>query len=121
MIKSAQMRLFQVMLQDIFKLKSRVNFRKCKVIRYDGDSCFGDYWGESIGRGKFSHKIRIATSEIKSDFDLFATMAHEYVHAWQMEELLDLDHDKESGFETWRDYFLKHYQIDIVSMQPSEA
>jgi hypothetical protein len=118
MIKSVTMRLFQLILQNEFGLKNRVNFRKTKIIRYDGDSCFGDYWGESVGRNKFSHKVRIATSEIKSDMDLFATMAHEYVHAWQMENRLDLDHDQESGFEKWREHFLKYYQVDIVSMQP---
>lgn len=118
MIKSATIRLFENILRDEFKLKSRIHINKCRVIRYDGDSCFGDYRGESIGRGKFMHKIRIATSEVKSDYDLFATLAHEYVHAWQMEKLLDLDHDSKSGFTKWKNYFKAYYQIDIESMQP---
>jgi hypothetical protein len=114
MIKSDKARLFQLMLQDEFKLKHRVNFTKCKVLRFDGDSCMGMYEGEKVGK-KCHHKIRIATSEIKSDFDLFSTLAHEYVHAWQMENDLDITHDKQSGFTQWRDYFNKNYAVDLVS------
>lgn len=114
MIRSDKTRLFQLMLQDEFKLKHRVNFAKTKVLRFDGDSCMGMYEGEKVGK-KYNHKIRIATSEIKSDFDLFSTLAHEYVHAWQMENDLDITHDKQSGFTQWRDYFNKNYAIDLVS------
>lgn len=115
MIRSADVRLFQVMLQDIFELKSRVNFRKNRVIRMDGDSCFALYEGHKITNKKFFHIIRLATSEILDNLDLFATMAHEYVHAWQMENDKELDHEKE--FETWREYFKTWYNVDIVSMK----
>ena len=117
MIKSATMRLFENILRDEFGLRSRVHVSKNNVIRYDGDSSFGDYRGEALGRGKFMHKIRVATSEVKSDTDLFATLAHEYVHAWQMERGRDLDHDVKSGFVNWRKFFLAYYGVDIVSMQ----
>jgi hypothetical protein len=115
MIRSDNVRLFQLMLQDEFKLKSRVNFAKCKVLRFDGDSCMGMYEGDKISDKKYNHKIRFATSEIKSDIDLFTTLAHEYVHAWQMENDNDLGHDKKSGFTQWRDYFNKNYGVDLVS------
>jgi uncharacterized protein YjaZ len=115
MIRSDNVRLFQLMLQDTFKLKHRVNFAKTKVLRFDGDSCMGMYEGEKTGK-KYNHKIRIATSEVKSDLDLFSTLAHEYVHAWQMEKDIDLDHDTASGFTQWRNYFNAYYGIDIVSM-----
>jgi hypothetical protein len=116
MIRSDNAKLFQLMLQDEFKLKHRVNFAKTKVLRFDGDSCMGMYEGENISDKKIIHKIRIATSEVKSDLDLFSTLAHEYVHAWQMEHGFDLDHNRESGFTQWRDYFQAYYGIDIVSM-----
>ena len=115
MIKSDKTRLFQLILQDEFKLKSRVNFAKTKVIRFDGDSCMGLYEGEKISAKKYNHKIRFATSEIKSDMDLFSTLAHEYVHAWQMEQDKDITHDAESGFVNWRKYFLAYYNVDLVS------
>lgn len=115
MIKSDKTRLFQLILQDEFKLKSRVNFAKTRVLRFDGDSCMGMYEGETNGKNKWLHKIRVATSEVKTDEDLFSTLAHEYVHAWQMEHGLDLGHDTESGFTQWRDYFQKNYRLDIVS------
>jgi hypothetical protein len=115
MIKSDMMRLFQLILQDEFKLKSRINFAKTKVLRFDGDSCMGMYEGEKISNKKYNHKIRIATSEVKTPKDLFSTLAHEYVHAWQMEQNKDLDHDTKSGFTNWRKYFLAYYGVDIVS------
>jgi hypothetical protein len=116
MIRSDKARLFQLMLQDEFKLKHRVNFAKTKVLRFDGDSCMGMYEGENISDKKINHKIRVATSEVKTDKDLFSTLAHEYVHAWQMEHGFDLDHDTASGFTQWRNYFNAYYGIDIVSM-----
>ena len=115
MIRSDKTRLFQLILQNEFKLKSRINFAKTKVLRFDGDSCMGMYEGEKISAKKYNHKIRLATSEIKSDRQLFSTLAHEYVHAWQMENDQDLAHDKKSGFTQWREYFHKNYQIDLVS------
>jgi hypothetical protein len=115
MTRSDKFKLFQLMLQDEFNLKHRVNFAKCKVLRFDGDSCMGMYEGEKISEKKINHKIRFATSEIKSDLDLFTTLAHEYVHAWQMENDLDICHDSESGFTEWREYFKTFYDIDIVS------
>lgn len=117
MIKSADMRLFQLMLQDIFKLNNRVNFRKTKVIRLDGDSCFALYEGYKLNGKKAVHTIRLATSEILDNLDLFATMAHEYVHAWQLENDRELDHDTDSGFTMWRNYFNTNYGVDIVSMK----
>jgi hypothetical protein len=118
MIKSDKLRLFQLMLQDEFELKNRVNFAKTRVLRFDGDSCMGMYEGDKISDKKINHKIRFATSEIKTDLDLFSTLAHEYVHAWQMEKDKELDHDTESGFTHWRNYFKAYYDIDIVSFNP---
>ena len=115
MIRSDKARLFQLILQDTFKLKSRVNFAKTKVLRFDGDSCMGMYEGEKLSAKKYNHKIRVATSEIKSDEDLFSTLAHEYVHAWQMEHDKDLGHDTKTGFTQWRNYFKAYYNIDLVS------
>lgn len=115
MIKSDAIRLFELILQDEFKLKSRINLSKTKVLRFDGDSCMGMYEGYKISDKKFNHRIRFATSEVKTDEDLFTTLAHEYVHAWQLENGKELDHDKESGFTKWRKYFNEKYNADIVS------
>ena len=115
MIRSDKTRLFQLILQDEFKLKHRVNFAKNKVIRFDGDPCMGMYEGTKFSEKKIAHKIRLSTSEIKSDKQLFCTLAHEYVHAWQMENNQDLGHDTKSGFTQWRDYFNKNYRVDLVS------
>ena len=115
MIKSDKARLFQLILQDEFNLKHRVNFAKNKVIRFDGDPCMGMYEGTKFSEKKIAHKIRLSTSEIKSDRQLFCTLAHEYVHAWQMENNQDLGHDAKTGFTQWRKYFNDTYKVDIVS------
>ncbi|MFZ9610925.1 MAG: hypothetical protein ACO294_09520 [Methylococcales bacterium] len=115
MIKSDTIRLFELILQDEFKLKSRINLSKTKVLRFDGDSCMGMYEGYKISNKKFNHRIRFATSEVKTDEDLFSTLAHEYVHAWQLENDKELDHDTKSGFTAWRNYFMTNYNSDIVS------
>jgi len=115
MIRSDTFKLFQLMLQDEFKLKHRIHFAKNKVLLYDGASCMGMYIGEKFSEKKILHKIRIATTEVKSDIDLFTTLAHEYVHAWQMENDLDIAHNAESRFTEWREYFKCYYDLDIVS------
>jgi hypothetical protein len=115
MKKSDKLKLFQLLLQDEFKLKHRVNFAKNKFLRFDGDPCMGMYEGTKFSEKKIIHKIRLSTSEIKSDRDLFCTLAHEYVHAWQTEHDLDLGHDDKSGFTQWREYFNDTYKVDIVS------
>jgi len=115
MIRSDTFKLFQLMLQDEFKLKHRIHFAKNKVLLYDGDSCMGMYIGEKFSEKKIFHKIKIATTEVKSDIDLFTTLAHEYVHAWQMENDLDIAHTTESRFTEWREYFKCYYDLDIVS------
>jgi Zn-dependent peptidase ImmA (M78 family) len=114
MIKSDKIRLFQLILQDEFNLKHRINFAKNKVIRFDGDPCMGMYEGTKFSEKKINHKIRLSTSEIKSDRQLFCTLAHEYVHAWQMENNQDLGHDTKTGFTQWRKYFNDTYKVDIV-------
>lgn len=47
---------------------------------------------------------------------IFATMAHEYVHAWQEENELELAHSGQKQFRIWRDYFKEYYNLDIISM-----
>ena len=56
MIRSDKTRLFQLILQDEFKLKHRVNFAKTKILRFDGDSCMGMYEGEKISPKKYPNK-----------------------------------------------------------------
>lgn len=106
--------LFRLILEAEFRLKNRVNFRQRDRILFDGAECFGDYWGEPLDSGGFQHKIRVATSEVHTPEALFATLAHEYVHAWQMETGRELDHDLASGFAGWQEHFQRHYGIDIL-------
>ena len=43
-------------------------------------------------------------------------MAHEYVHAWQVENDCELLHDESSKFEYWINYFKVRFELDIVGI-----
>ena len=115
MIKLVDIRLFENILQDIFKLKSRPHIRVSQEIKFDGDSCYGLYTGEPYNK-RFLHKIRVSRAEINNNEQLFATMAHEYVHAWQMENNKEVDHEIDSKFEYWVNYFNIRFNINIIGM-----
>ena len=116
MIRAGELELFEYMLQDIFLLKSKPVTRFSRQIKYQRDECYGFYDGEPVSNNRFWHKIRISRKLIKTSEALFSTMAHEYVHAWQMEKGLEVLHDKESKFDYWHNYFLVRFNIDIVGV-----
>ena len=93
----------------ILRYKPRMKYPM--QITLDGGECYG-VWNCDEYRGRFHHKISIAIDMIESDALLFATIAHEYVHAWQMEAGLDREHDNTS-FLTWAKYFKKFYGVEI--------
>ena len=43
-------------------------------------------------------------------------MAHEYVHAWQVENDKELLHNESSKFEYWINYFNMRFETDIVGI-----
>lgn len=72
-------------------------------------SCWGMYEGEWV-KNKLKHRIEYnykTTDEI-----IFATLAHEYVHAYQMEKDEELEHDN-STFIFWEKYFWEYYGIRL--------
>lgn len=114
MLHRVDLRLFEIMLQDILQLKYRPNLRLSRSIKLDGDICYGLYEGEYIGRGKYIHTIRLNKSQILDNVALFATLAHEYVHAWQMENDYEVDH--EDSYIKWCAVFHVDYGVDITNM-----
>ena len=116
MIRAGELELFEHMLQDIFNLKCKPVTKFSRQIKYQRDECYGFYDGEPVSKNRFSHKIRISRKLIKTSEQLFSTMAHEYVHAWQLEKGLDVYHNKECKFDYWHNYFNVRFNIDIVGI-----
>jgi len=112
-IKHVDIALFEAVLKDIFKLKCKPYISKVKTLKFDGDACLGMYDGYEKNPGKFVHKIRIARDCATDVYQLFGTIAHEYIHAWQHENNLEVDHSVASGYTKWQKYFQKHFKIEV--------
>lgn len=108
--------LFKLILQDEFCLKSEPKIVIKKLLELDGEHCFGLYYGDKIKK-RFRHKIKISKLENQSVITLFNTLAHEYIHCWQLENDFDCLHDTETMFEVWREYFINKYQIDVIGLE----
>ena len=116
MIKSGQLELFETILLDIFKLKKKPTVVYSRQIRFNNSDCYGLYCKIDTKKS-YQHKIRVSRKYIKNPEQLFGVLAHEYVHAWQIENDKELDHGILGGFMNWTLYFLKHYDIDIVYVE----
>ena len=98
-----------------FKLKSKPIIKVLKSVRMENCECYGIYTGVKFSYNTYEHEIKISKILNKTDICLFNTIAHEYVHCWQLENRLPLAHDKNSGFKMWRKYFKQFYKIDLTS------
>jgi hypothetical protein len=112
-IHKVDIALFSQILRDCMGLKVMPVIRVKSQVKMTGDLCFGLYEGDIV-KNKFVHKIIIAKSMVKSRKALFATIAHEFVHAWQMENSVEVDHSVGSSYEAWYFYFKTAYNIDIT-------
>ncbi len=110
---------FAAILQTEFCLEYPVKIvqKKFLNIEENGKSfeCWGLYYSRYSAKGNLkSHKIEFCNRcEIR---EIFATIAHEYVHAWQEENELKLGHTEQKQFRIWHEYFLEYYQADIIKM-----
>lgn len=113
-MKQVDIALFCAILKGELPLQVAPTVRVSKQIKFEGDKCFGLYEGENFG--KFEHKIRVSRKECKGPVDLFATLAHEFIHAWQLENDYEVDHSRKAQFKAWKKFFSSAYGVDIVSM-----
>jgi Zn-dependent peptidase ImmA (M78 family) len=59
---------------------------------------------------------RMYILETLSPIQVFATIAHEYVHIWQeVNEYEKFGHMECEGFRQWQEYFKQAYNVDIVA------
>lgn len=105
--------LFQSIAETEIKIYRPVVLQVCKTVTLEGAYCVGLYQDEYD-----YHLIKISRAEIWNPRELFATIVHEYVHAWQSENNRRLTHTLKSGFENWRGYFQLNYGVDIAGFNP---
>lgn len=105
--------LFQSIAETEIKIHRPVVLQVCKTVTLDGYYCVGLYEDRED-----YHLIKVSRAEIWNPRELFATIVHEYVHAWQSENNRQLTHTRKSGFENWRGYFQLNYGVDISGFNP---
>lgn len=102
--------LFTLILDDIFQLKYTPKvIRKPRLLWNNKHECWGLYYGETNNKGKIKHRIEYQFTHDKER--IFTTIAHEYVHAWQNEHGLNLEHSEQKEFRKWKKYFEKHFNV----------
>lgn len=94
---------------NIFKLKYPVRVKYVKSLKWGKSPCCGIYEWNS---GKKIHVIKVDSSLIGQE--LVNTIAHEYIHAWQCENRLKLNHGL--VFKWWAE-FLTTYGYTIAKYQ----
>lgn len=85
--------------------------QKNLIWKKTNEACFAIYWGR-----KHSHKITIHSDVFKCPVMLFATMAHEYIHAWQEENGYSKMRHNNDQFPEWAKYFKKAHFVDVIKM-----
>jgi hypothetical protein len=101
--------LFQSIAESEIRLCKPVSLRVCKTVKLNSVYCVGLYEDEWD-----YHSIKISRAEIWNPVELFATIIHEYIHAWQSENDLPVNHSSAGRFPNWRKYFRRYYNIDIA-------
>jgi hypothetical protein len=111
-----ELTFFCAILDDTIKLKRKPKVRqfKRKPLLLEGVVCEGLYHGTYNRNGKPMHRISICAGPTGEH--LFAVLAHEYMHAWQMENEpnSDLGHtaDENVYFKLMRFWIIQEFDID---------
>lgn len=103
--------LFQAIAEGEIQICKPVILRVCKSVKLDGVDCIGLY--EDFDD---YHLIKLSRSEIWTRAELFATIVHEYIHAWQSENDLPVNHSSAGRFPHWRRKILNRYALDISAL-----
>lgn len=104
----SDIQLFQQIAESEIQICKPVVLQVCKSVELDGIFCIGLY--EDLDD---YHLIKVSRSEIWTPLELFATIMHEYIHAWQNENDFPVNHSSAGRFPHWRKKFQRRYQIDI--------
>ena len=103
--------LFQAIAEGEIQICKPVVLQVCKSINLSGDYCIGLY--EDLDD---YHLIKLSRAEIWTREELFATIIHEYIHAWQSEMDLPVNHSNASRFPNWRRKIKRRYAVDIAAI-----
>jgi len=99
-------------LRRIFDIRGRVVLKHAPSIFHTGDRCYGLCYSDSGKDNVPVHRIIISERANKNPNAYFATLLHEYVHAWQFENGYTLAHTRKSKFKAWAKY-LKETQKGV--------
>jgi Zn-dependent peptidase ImmA (M78 family) len=112
MLRKSEIALFSAVLADELKLLSIPIVEVKPSIKWKKCPC----WGLYITNDNKNHIVWLARNAITTKSELFAVMAHEFVHAWQTEKGYNTGHGAKSKFDYWANYFAYWYNFDIVEM-----
>lgn len=112
MLKKLEIALFSAILVGELKLRSVPVVVVKPSIKWEDCVC----WGLYLTDDDKNHTVRLARDAITTKEELFAVMAHEFVHAWQIENNYNTGHGAKSKFDYWINYFSYWYNFDIVEM-----
>ena len=101
--------LFQSIAESEIKIRKPVVLQVRKTVRLDSDYCVGLYEDHDE-----YHLIKVSRAEIWNPIELFATIVHEYAHAWQSENGEDSLAHNTVGFRNFRQYFKSKYNINLI-------
>ena len=107
--RKPDIQLFQHIAESEIRVCKPVILQVCKTVKLDDTYCVGLYEDEWD-----FHSIKISRAEIWNPIELFATIVHEYVHAWQSENGEDSLAHNTVGFRKFHRYFKAHYDINIL-------
>lgn len=103
--------LFQAIAESETRICKPVILRVCRSIKVGGVDCIGLY----TDMDDF-HEIKLSRSEIWTKPELLATVIHEYIHAWQSENNLPLNHSRSGDFTYWQRRIKRNYNLDILTI-----
>jgi hypothetical protein len=103
--------LFQRIAETEIRIRKPIVLQVQKTVKLDSDWCIG-LWEDEFDY----HSIKISRAEIWNPVELFATIIHEYVHAWQSENNLPVNHSPSGYFHYWRKYFRRYYGVNIAGL-----
>lgn len=103
--------LFQAIAEGETRICKPVVLRVCRSINLEGIYCIGLY--EDLDD---YHLIKLSRSEIWTKPELLATIIHEYIHAWQSENDLPINHSRSGDFPYWRRRIKRAYNLDISNI-----
>lgn len=110
-IYTTDITLFAAICQSEYGLECEPKFYLTDSLVFQDIDCMGLYEGFYI-KGNYQHAITINRLAVDSLETLFCIIAHEYAHAYQVENNLPLDHEDNCRvFRSFSKMFKRYYDV----------